>query len=54
MLNALDPGFSLQVGEVSDALGRGRHTTRHVELYRLSCGAEVVDSPGFPPLRQLS
>ena len=47
ILNALDPAFQLQVGEVSDALGRGRHTTRHVELFRLSCGAEVVDSPGF-------
>ena len=47
ILNALDSEFQLQVGEVSDALGRGRHTTRHVELYRLSCGAEVVDSPGF-------
>ncbi len=47
ILNALDPDFRLQVGEISDALGRGRHTTRHVELYRLSCGAEVVDSPGF-------
>lgn len=47
ILNALDPEFHLQVGEVSQALGRGRHTTRHVELYRLSCGAEVVDSPGF-------
>ena len=47
ILNALDPEFHLQVGEISDALGRGRHTTRHVELFRLSCGAEIVDSPGF-------
>ena len=47
ILNALDPAFHLQVGDVSQALGRGRHTTRHVELYHLSCGADVVDSPGF-------
>lgn len=47
ILNALDPSFHLGVGEVSEALGRGRHTTRHVELYRLEGGAEVVDSPGF-------
>ena len=47
ILNALDPQFHLQVGEISTALGRGRHTTRHVELFRLNCGAEVVDSPGF-------
>ena len=47
ILNALDPEFHLQVGAVSTALGRGRHTTRHVELHRLSCGAEVVDTPGF-------
>ena len=47
ILNALDPAFHLEVGEVSAALGRGRHTTRHVELHRLSCGAEVVDTPGF-------
>jgi ribosome biogenesis GTPase len=47
ILNALDPEFHLQVGEISAALGRGRHTTRHIELYHLNCGADVVDSPGF-------
>ncbi len=43
----MEPTFSLPVGEVSQALGRGRHTTRHVELFRLSCGGEAVDTPGF-------
>ena len=47
LLNVLDPHFSAQVGEVSQALGRGRHTTRHVELYKLSGGAELIDTPGF-------
>lgn len=47
ILNALDPTFSIQVGEVSAALGRGRHTTRHIEMFHLACGADVVDSPGF-------
>ncbi|MPM39970.1 Small ribosomal subunit biogenesis GTPase RsgA [bioreactor metagenome] len=47
ILNALEPGFHLQVGEVSERLGRGRHTTRHVELYRLKNGAIVADTPGF-------
>ena len=47
ILNALDPRFQLKTGEISTALGRGRHTTRHVELFRLDCGAEVMDSPGF-------
>ena len=46
ILNALEPDFALKVGEVSTALGRGRHTTRHVELFRLSCGAEIMDTPG--------
>ena len=47
ILNALSPGFQLQVGEVSEKLGRGRHTTRHVELYRLGADAVVADTPGF-------
>ena len=47
ILNRLDPHFALKVGEVSQALGRGRHTTRHVELFRLPNGAEIMDTPGF-------
>ena len=47
LLNALQPDFRLRVGEVSEKLGRGRHTTRHVELFRLDCGAIVADTPGF-------
>ena len=47
ILNALEPAFGLQTGEVSEKLGRGRHTTRHVELFRLSNGAVVADTPGF-------
>lgn len=46
ILNALEPGFSLRVGDVSEKLGRGRHTTRHVELFRL-CGGLAADTPGF-------
>ena len=47
LLNAIQPDFSLRTAEVSEKLGRGKHTTRHVELYRLDCGAEVIDTPGF-------
>lgn len=47
ILNALDSRFQLKVGEVSQALGRGKHTTRHVELYRIEGGAEIIDTPGF-------
>ncbi len=45
--NRLEPGFHIQTGEISQALGRGRHTTRHIELYRLSNGAVIADTPGF-------
>ena len=47
ILNALDPAFQLKTGEISTALGRGRHTIRHVVLFHLCCGAVVVDSPCF-------
>ena len=47
LLNALAPHFNLPVGEVSKALGRGRHTTRHVEMFPLDEAAYVIDTPGF-------
>ena len=47
MLNRLSPELSLATGEVSEKLGRGRHTTRHVELYRLDDDTYVADTPGF-------
>ena len=47
MLNCLCPQLELPVGEVSEKLGRGRHTTRHVELYMLEEGTYVADTPGF-------
>lgn len=47
MLNRLCPQLCLATGEVSDKLGRGRHTTRHVQLYRLDEQTYVADTPGF-------
>ncbi len=47
ILNALFPNLQLKTGEVSDKLGRGRHTTRHTELFFVGDGAYVVDTPGF-------
>lgn len=47
MLNALCPTLALATGEVSEKLGRGRHTTRHVELYCLDEDTYVADTPGF-------
>jgi len=47
ILNQLDSYFNIAVGEVSKKLGRGRHTTRHVELYKLAGNAVVADTPGF-------
>lgn len=47
MLNCLIPELKLKTAEVSQKLGRGRHTTRHVVLYRLPGGGYVADTPGF-------
>ncbi|MBQ7415704.1 MAG: ribosome small subunit-dependent GTPase A [Oscillospiraceae bacterium] len=47
ILNRLCPQLALPTGEVSEKLGRGRHTTRHVELYRLEEDTYVADTPGF-------
>ena len=47
ILNALSPQLTLPVGEVSKALGRGRHTTRHVEMFSLGGDTWVIDTPGF-------
>ncbi|MBO5120217.1 MAG: ribosome small subunit-dependent GTPase A [Bacilli bacterium] len=49
LLNKLNPEWDLETGEVSLALGRGRHTTRVVELFELF-GGKVMDTPGFSAL----
>lgn len=47
VLNALSSDLALRTGEVSQKLGRGKHTTRHVELFRLFDDTLVADTPGF-------
>ena len=47
LLNRACPQLQLPVGEVSEKLGRGRHTTRHIELYGLGSNTFVADTPGF-------
>lgn len=46
LLNAIDPSLNLAVGEISEKLGRGRHTTRQVHLYPCA-GGYLADTPGF-------
>ncbi|SFJ61743.1 ribosome small subunit-dependent GTPase A [Thermoflavimicrobium dichotomicum] len=50
LLNQLLPDLKLQTGEVSRKIGRGRHTTRQVELLLLPQGGQVADTPGFSQL----
>ncbi len=49
LLNYIDPDCNRETGEISSKLGRGRHTTRHVELYKIG-GGYVADTPGFSSL----
>ncbi|MGN0613315.1 MAG: ribosome small subunit-dependent GTPase A [Porcipelethomonas sp.] len=47
LLNEVCGDFNISTGEISKKLGRGRHTTRHSELYRLPWGGYIADTPGF-------
>ena len=49
LLNSLDEELNIKTDEISKALGRGKHTTRHVELFEIS-GGYVADTPGFSAL----
>lgn len=49
LINKLDKNLNFETGEVSKALGRGKHTTRHVSLVKISKG-KVLDTPGFSSL----
>ena len=50
LLNEIDSNFKLKTGDVSDKIKRGRHTTRHAELFELEFGGLVADTPGFSSL----
>jgi ribosome biogenesis GTPase len=47
LLNALEPGLGLRVSEVSQATGKGKHATSHLEMFELGFGGSVVDTPGM-------
>lgn len=48
LINAAFPGLELNTGEISEKIQRGRHTTRHAELIRITEQSYIVDSPGLP------
>ena len=49
MINKIAPDLKLETGEISESLGRGRHTTRAVSFYNLN-GGKIADTPGFSSL----
>lgn len=50
LLNAIQPGLDLRVEQVSEATGKGKHTTSHLEMFELDFGGSVVDTPGMREL----
>jgi ribosome biogenesis GTPase len=50
LLNAIEPGLSLRIGEVSAVVGKGKHTTVTARLIPLACGGYVADTPGLREL----
>lgn len=47
LINALQPGFNLETGAISNKTKRGKHTTRHVEIFDMDFGGMIYDTPGF-------
>ena len=47
LMNALFPGLALSTGEISRKIERGKHTTRHVEIFDIENGGFLADTPGF-------
>jgi ribosome biogenesis GTPase len=47
LLNALEPGLGQRVREINQATGKGRHTTSALEMFPLTCGGYLVDTPGM-------
>lgn len=47
LLNAVDPSLNIPTAEISKKLGRGKHTTRHAQLYKLTDGGYIADTAGF-------
>lgn len=52
LLNMLEPKSNAEVGEINERIGRGKHTTRHCELFKLENGAVIADTPGFSSFAQ--
>lgn len=54
LLNAIDSNDKIQVGDLSIKSGRGKHTTRHIEIFKTSFGALIADTPGFSAIETIS